>query len=397
MEHIIIIGGGGAGAALAHDLALRGFAVSLFEKGDLLSGTTGRHHGLLHSGARYAVHDREAAVECIEENRILCTLAPQALEQNDGLFVAVSPDDEVYGEALLDACRASGIDAKKLSAAQALKLEPALTPEVRAALQVPDATIDAWRLAMHFFATARENGARIHPFCEVQWIDTRAGRVTGVEILDYKTRKTRTVRGDLVVNAAGAWAGRVAALAGIDVPVQPGPGVLVAIEGRVTNMVINRMHPAGEGDIIVPQRGISVLGTSLWLADDPDDVALPKEHIARIIEMCALMVPTVGEAEVRSVWSAARPLIRDLDASSPQQISRTFECYDHKVTHGVEGIVSLLGGKATTVRAMAEKTADLICRKTGHKIPCRTRTTPLLTWRRFFAAAPGDDPPRSLA
>ncbi len=396
MEHIIIIGGGGAGAALAHDLTLRGFEVSLFEKGDLLSGTTGRHHGLLHSGARYAVHDRAAAVECIEENRILRRIAPQALEQNDGLFVAVSPEDEAYGGTLLDACRSSGIDAKKLSATQTLKLEPALTPEVRGALQVPDATIDAWRLAMYFFATARRNGARLHPFCEVQWIDTRAGRVTGVEILDYKTQKTSTVEGDVVVNAAGAWAGRVAALAGIDVPVQPGPGVLVAVEGRVTNMVINRMRPAGEGDIIVPQRGLSVLGTSLWLTDDPDDMTLPEEHIGRIIELCALMVPAIREAPVRSAWSAVRPLIRDAEASSPQQISRTFECYDHKVTHGVEGIVSLLGGKATTVRAMAEKTADLICRKTGHKAPCRTRTTPLLPWRHFFAAPPGDGPSRSL-
>ncbi|MDO9514674.1 MAG: FAD-dependent oxidoreductase [Syntrophales bacterium] len=392
MEHIIVIGGGGAGAALAHDLTLRGFEVSLFEKGDLLSGTTGRHHGLLHSGARYAVHDRAAAVECVEENNILRRIAPQALEQNDGLFVAISPDDEAYGKTLLDACLASGIEAKKLSATQARKLEPALTPEVRVALQVPDATIDAWRLAMHFFATARQNGARLHPFCEVQWIDTRAGRVTGVEILNYKTRKTSIVKGDLVVNAAGAWAGRVAALAGINVPVQPGPGVLVAVEGRVTNMVINRMRPAGEGDIIVPQRGLSVLGTSLWLTDDPDDVTLPKKHITRIIENCSLMVPAVGGAPVRSVWSAARPLIRDAEASSPQQISRTFECYDHKDTHGVEGIVSLLGGKATTVRAMAEKTADLICRKTGHKIACRTRTTPLLSWRRFYAVGAEDGP-----
>ena len=61
MEHIIIIGGGGTGAALAHDLTLRGFKVSLFERGELLSGATGRHHGLLHSGARYAVHDPVAA------------------------------------------------------------------------------------------------------------------------------------------------------------------------------------------------------------------------------------------------------------------------------------------------------------------------------------------------
>ena len=76
MEKIVIIGGGGTGAAIAHDLVLRGFDVSLFERGELLSGTTGRHHGLLHSGARYAVHDPAAARECIQENKILRPLRP---------------------------------------------------------------------------------------------------------------------------------------------------------------------------------------------------------------------------------------------------------------------------------------------------------------------------------
>jgi glycerol-3-phosphate dehydrogenase len=384
MEHIIIIGGGGTGAALAHDLTLRGFAVSLFEKGGLISGTTGRHHGLLHSGARYAVHDKEAAIECIEENRILRKIAPQALEQNNGLFVAVSESDLQYGKTLIKACKECGIETRQLSAGQARELEPALSPDVKLALQVPDGTIDAWRLPLHFFATAKAHGARFQSFSEVRGIERHNGLVTGVEIYHYPTGKQTTVKGDLVVNAAGAWAGRVAALAGIDVPVQPGPGVMVAVGRRMTNMVINRMHPAGEGDIIVPQRGLSVLGTSLWLTDDPDRVELPKEHIDRMVEKCSQMIPAIRDTPVKAAWSAARPLIQDKKASSPQQISRTFECYDHRATHGVEGFVSLIGGKATTLRAMAEKAADVICSKTGNKAVCRTRETILMPYRRFF-------------
>ena len=68
--HAVIIGGGVTGGALAHDLALRGFQVTLVERWEVTSGTTGRHHGLLHSGGRYAVEDKESAIECIEENRI---------------------------------------------------------------------------------------------------------------------------------------------------------------------------------------------------------------------------------------------------------------------------------------------------------------------------------------
>ena len=115
MEHIIIIGGGGTAAALAHDLALRGFKVSLFEKGELLSGTTGRHHGLLHSGARYAVHDPEAAAECIAENRILRHITSDAIEFNGGLFVALDDSDLEYKQSFLKACKGCGISTKAIS------------------------------------------------------------------------------------------------------------------------------------------------------------------------------------------------------------------------------------------------------------------------------------------
>src|SRR5215472_10220212 len=91
--HVLIVGGGGTGAALAHDLTLRGVKVTLVERGEVTSGTTGRHHGLLHSGARYAVGDREAGVECIRENMVLKRIAPGTFERNDGLFVAVCDED----------------------------------------------------------------------------------------------------------------------------------------------------------------------------------------------------------------------------------------------------------------------------------------------------------------
>ena len=89
---MIVVGGGGTGGALAHDLALRGLAVTLLERGELTSGTTGRHHGLLHSGSRYAVNDPESAGECIAENRILRRIAPGSFEENGGLFVATDED-----------------------------------------------------------------------------------------------------------------------------------------------------------------------------------------------------------------------------------------------------------------------------------------------------------------
>src|SRR3970040_2574898 len=99
--HVIIIGAGSPGAATAPDLAMRGVRVTVLERGEIASGTTGRNHCLLHSGGRYCVKDQESAVECIDENLILRRIMPDALELNGGLFVAISEEDLDFRESFL--------------------------------------------------------------------------------------------------------------------------------------------------------------------------------------------------------------------------------------------------------------------------------------------------------
>jgi len=111
--HVLIVGGGGTGGALAHDLTLRGVRITLVERGEFTSGTTGRHHGLLHSGARYAVSDRESAIECIEENAILRSICPGSFEENDGLFVAITDEDMDYYDDFVEGCKACGISPRR--------------------------------------------------------------------------------------------------------------------------------------------------------------------------------------------------------------------------------------------------------------------------------------------
>ena len=248
--HILIVGGGGTGGALAHDLSLRGLRVTLVERGELTSGTTGRHHGMLHSGGRYAVNDRESAVECIDENMILRRICPGSFELNDGLFVAVEDEDMEYLEPLLEGCEAAGIPARRLTPSEALALEPNLNPELKAAVRVPDGSMDAMRLALRFFATAQHNGATIRPYTEVRALLVHDHLVSGAVVHDHVTGEETEIHADVVINAAGPWSEKVAAMAGVDVPIRPSPGVLLALRGRLCNMVINRMHKSGDGDIV---------------------------------------------------------------------------------------------------------------------------------------------------
>jgi glycerol-3-phosphate dehydrogenase len=385
---VLIIGGGGTGGALAHDLALRGVNVTLVERGEFTSGTTGRHHGLLHSGARYAVNDQESAVECIEENTILRRICPGSFEENDGLFVAITDEDAAYYEDFVRSCKECGIPVQELRPDEALRLEPNLNPDLKAAVRVPDGTMDAMRMPLRFFATAKHNGAELRNYIEVVGLLMHDHQVAGAAVVDRVTGKEGEIHADVTVNATGPWSEKIARMAGLDVPIRPSPGVLLALRGRLCNMVINRMHKSGDGDIVVPQRGLSVVGTSSWTVEDPEDLGVPEDHVRRMYEEGSKLIPAVNQAEFRAAWSAARPLIgsRGGQAESGRELSRTFKTYDHTETDGVEGFVTITGGKATTLRGMAELCANVICTKLGIDTECRTRETVLLPHTAFYAA-----------
>jgi len=381
--HVLIVGGGGTGAALAHDFALRGLRVSLVERGEMTSGTTGRHHGLLHSGARYAVNDKESAIECIEENTILRRICPGSFEENDGLFVAVTDEDMAYYDDFVRGCTECEIPIQELSPDESLRLEPLLNPDMRAAVRVPDATMDAMRMPLRFLATAKHHGAALYNFMEVLDLIVEQGTVKGAALRDHVTGTEGELRADIVVNATGPWSESVARMAGVDVPIKPSPGVLLALRGRLCHMVVNRMHRSGDGDIVLPQRALSVVGTSSWTVEDPDELDVPADHVQRMREEGSKLIPAVAHAEMRAAWSAARPLIGSKEADSGRELSRTFKTIDH-ADDGVGGFVTITGGKATTLRGMAELCADVVCRKLGIDAACGTREFVTLPHTAYF-------------
>lgn len=382
---VVVIGGGGTGAAILYDLLKRGFSATLVEKGELTSGTTGRHHGQLHSGARYAVGDREIARECIEEVRILQRIAPEAIEMNYGLFVGMDDDDITFGDEFIEACHESTIPAKEIPIETALAMEPNLNPSIRRAVQVPDGTIDAWRLPLHFFASAKALGGSVRTFTEVVAIESQNGAVSGVTVRRLADGREEAIPADIVVSATGAWAGEVARRAGIALPVTPAPGTMVAVRKRLNNMVISHLRPAGDGDIIVPQRGLSIIGSTQWQTDDPDTVTVPVEDISYLTKRAAELIPVFEKAPFHAAWAASRPLAgAATSVDDGRKLSRDFIAIDHGTADGLRGFVSVVGGKATVLRAMGEKTVDLVCEIVGVEETCTTAETHLLPHRSYY-------------
>ncbi|WP_209665540.1 FAD-dependent oxidoreductase, partial [Klebsiella pneumoniae] len=132
----------------------------LLERFDIATGATGRNHGLLHSGARYAVTDPESARECISENRILRRIARHCVEETDGLFITLPEDEMAYQATFTEACRAAGIETQVMSPQEALRFEPSVNPALLGAVKVPDGTVDPFRLTAANMLDAREYGAQ---------------------------------------------------------------------------------------------------------------------------------------------------------------------------------------------------------------------------------------------
>src|SRR4030067_1533145 len=181
---VLIIGGGATGVVISRDLALRGISSCFIEEGDFASGASGRNHGLLHSGGRYAVLDREAAHECITENKILRTNAPHCIEETDGLFISLPDEGLDYRERFLRACEKVGIQTTLMSHDETIELEPELNPNLLSAVKVPDGAIDPFALVLENAKDAEEHGAKILLHTKITSLILDGDKVIGAKVKD---------------------------------------------------------------------------------------------------------------------------------------------------------------------------------------------------------------------
>lgn len=376
---VIIIGGGITGAGTARDCALRGLKVLLVERGDLAMGASGRNHGLLHSGARYAVTDSEGASECIVENEILKRIAAPYIMNTDGLFITLPEDDLGYQATFIEACQRVGIGAEAISPEEALRLEPSANPALIGAVRVPDGSVEPFGLVAANVLDARLNGAEVLTYHEVVGFVRSGNRIEGVELRDMTTGESVRATASVTVNAAGIWGAAIAQMAGVEVRMYPAKGSLLVFGRRVNKMVINRCRRPADADILVPGGGVCVIGaTSERIPfEDVDKNEVTVRDVDLLLSEGAKLAPQLSSTRILRAYAGVRPLVADDDDPTGRGISRGIVCLDHAERDGLEGFVTITGGKLMTYRLMAEMAADMVCRKLGNGAQSTTATTPL--------------------
>lgn len=374
---VAIIGAGITGAGLARDLQMRGINCIVVEKEDFNSGASGGNHGLLHSGARYVSNDTSSARECKQESDILKKMAPHCIEDTGGLFVAVKGDQEEYIDRFPGLCSECGIRSEELSPGKARELEPELCPGTIAAFQVEDACIDPFQTSLDNLVQAIDLGATFLPKTKVENFEIQDGKIDRIHLHSCLSREEITIESQIVVNAAGAWSRKVAALAGIDFNMLYSKGTLAITSNRISHQVINRLRSPSDGDILVPGGNVSILGTTSVRIQDPDNMGPGIEEVDKIVQQGAEMLPGLETARYIRSYAGVRPIYSpDAADGGDRTASRGYVLLDHS-GQGTENFITLTGGKLTTFRLMAEKCADLICSRLDVDAACRTDTEPL--------------------
>jgi glycerol-3-phosphate dehydrogenase len=375
---VAVIGGGATGAGVFRDLALRGIDTILLEKKEFTSGTSGRNHGLLHSGGRYAVKDPDSGRECIRENLILKKIAAPCIEDTGGFFLSTPQDPPEYPDLFLKACEKIGIPAEEASVADVLQREPALSPQIVRAIRVPDGAIDPFRLIRANVEEALRLGARAFPYREVIAIQTEGGVIRGLKAKDTRTGEEFQVECRFIVNAAGVWAGKIARMAGARLEVVFSKGSLIVLNQRLVNTVVNRCRPPSNGDIFVPHGPALILGTTSLTTEEIEDPSASEEEVDLLLSEGERVIPGAGVTRAIRAYAGVRPLMGAREAEGDSRtISRDFLLLNHGVAVGTHGLFSIVGGKLTTYRLMAERTVDAICQEMGKKVSCATEEKPL--------------------
>ncbi len=295
------------------------------------------------------------------------------------MFITLPEDSLAYQLQFIARCRDAGIEAEAIDPAQALRLEPAVNPALIAAVRVPDGTVDPFRLTAANMLDAREHGANILTYHEVIGLLRQGSRINGVCVFDHKNQRKYDIHAQIVVNAAGIWGQHIAEYADLRIRMFPAKGALLILGHRINNMVINRCRKPADADILVPGDTISLIGTTSTHInyDQIDNMVVTAQEVDTLIREGAKLSPQLAQTRILRAYAGVRPLVASDDDPSGRNVSRGIVLLDHASRDGVEGFITITGGKLMTYRLMAEWATDKVCEKLGISAACTTAQVPL--------------------
>ncbi len=376
---VVVIGGGATGAGVLWDLALRGIDAVLVEQAEPGYGTSGRNHGDLHSGCRYLVKDPELAMECYRENQILRRIAAGAIEDTGGLYVHLEGDDHDYLQQWAENAARIKLPVEEVAVSDARAMEPLISSHADRVFQVPDAALDPFDLIYMNLRSAVQKGAGFMTESRVKQLLISDGRVRGVVVEDIRSHEEQEIHARAVINAAGPWVGRVAGLAGVNLDLTYGKGSMLVYANRLVQRLISRLRPPGDGDALVPGKTVCLFGTTDIHIDNPDDTMASDQEVRSLIELERPLFPDLPGMRALRTVTGVRPLYTPGAASvAERDANRGHAVINHGVRDGLSGFYTIMGGKLTTYRLMAEHVVDEVARDLDVPTPCRTAETLLV-------------------
>jgi glycerol-3-phosphate dehydrogenase len=387
---VVVVGGGIIGAGIARDAAIRGLRVALLEKHDFGSGTTAGSTRLIHGGLRYLeMLDFGLVRMDLRERETLLRIAPHLVKPLE--FVL-----PFYGTSLFFRCKMKlGMTLydllsydkslprhRFLTTAELRKLEPNLCEQgLQGAMVYFDAQANSpERLCLENIIDARAHGAQTFNYAEVTGALSQGERLNAVRVRDLLSDDGTEVgvAGRVVVNASGAWFDRVAdGLTGPRNPAQirTTKGVHIACPPVSRRAIVVFSRVDSRLMFVIPWLGHSWIGTTeTEFSGDPATAQATSADIDYVLSSVADYFPTLETTQIHFSNAGVRALVKEEGSAST--VSRKHRIADG-VHSGAPNLISVLGGKITGYRAIAEEVVNAVCAKLNVKTPCTTATIPL--------------------
>ena len=389
---VVIIGGGASGLGIALDASKRGYKTLLLEKYDFGKGTSSRSTKLIHGGVRYLQNgDITLVIESLKERGILKRNAPHLIQ--DLSFVIPTYDwwaSPFYGIGMkiydMMAGKLGLGKSEIISKQETEKLIPNVNKKgLRGGVIYHDGQFDDSRMAITLALSADSKKTALLNYCNVEGLIKKDGEIKGLNFTDSINSKKYQIKSKVVINATGVFAEEIIRMdqPKIEKMIQPSQGVHIVLERRFLKSKHAILIPqTSDGRVLfaVPWKNYVVVGTTdTQVKKASEEPKALKEEVDFILKNAGkYMSVKPKKDDIKSVFAGLRPLAATSNKQSTKEVSRS-----HKIDISPSGLISVLGGKWTTYRKIAEDAINTaISINKLKKKKCKTERTKLFGFKR---------------